>query len=175
MELPRTVEWALHCCWLLALLPEEDTLPARRLAEFHGLPEPYLAKLLKSLTREDLLVATVGPRGGYRLARRPEQISVLEVVQAVEGARPLFRCTEIRQRGPVALSATQCRHPCGIASVMQGAEQAWRDQLAARSIADLVTDAGTGSHTRAARWLATLGIRAQPRTGTASDTNGLSV
>ena len=67
MKLPEGVEWALHCTWLLALARDDDALPARRLAEFYDLPEAYLAKLLKSLVRADLLTAATGPRGGFRL------------------------------------------------------------------------------------------------------------
>jgi hypothetical protein len=76
MRLPEGVEWALHCTWLLTLARDGDALPARRLAEFYGLPEAYLAKLLKALVRAGLLSATSGPRGGFRLARPPEAITL---------------------------------------------------------------------------------------------------
>lgn len=156
MELPSGVEWALHCAWLLALLPDGGALTARRLAEFYGLPEAYLAKLLKSLVRAGLLVATTGPRGGFRLARAPEAITVLDLVEAVEGTSALFRCQEIRQRGPVGLSPEACRRPCGIAQVMHRADSAWRKELSAQTVADLVAHATSGSTGRATRWLTTL-------------------
>jgi Rrf2 family protein len=156
MRLPQGVEWALHSTWLLALARDGDALPARRLAEFYGLPEAYLAKLLKALVRAGLLSAATGPRGGFRLARPPEVITVAEVVEAVEGQGPLFHCMEIRQRGPVPLTGTAARKPCGIAQVMDRAERAWRKELAATSIADLVDTAGVGAVTRARTWLATL-------------------
>ena len=79
-----------------------------------------------------------------------------EVVEAVEGPGPLFCCTEIRQRGPVPLSAAACRKPCGIAQVMRQAERAWRQELASTTIADLVETSGTGAATRVSTWLATL-------------------
>jgi Rrf2 family protein len=156
MRLPEGVEWALHCTSLLTLARDRDPLPTRRLAEFYGLPEAYLAKLLKALVRAGLLTATSGPRGGFRLARAPEEITVAEVVEAVEGRSPLFHCTEIRQRGPVALTGAACRTPCGISQVMHRAELAWRKELAATTIADLVESAGAPAATRANRWLATL-------------------
>ena len=156
MKLPEGVEWALHCTWLLSFAHEGDAVPARRLAEFYDLPEAYLAKLLKALVRAGLLGATSGPRGGFRLARPPEAITVAEVVEAVEGPGPLFCCTEIRQRGPVPLSAAACRKPCGIAQVMHQAERAWRQELASTTIADLVETSGTAAATRVSTWLATL-------------------
>lgn len=60
---------------------------------------------------------------------------------------------EIRQRGPVALTAEQCTRPCGIAAVMHRADLAWRDALAGTTIADMVTAAPSASQQRAARWL----------------------
>ena len=145
---------ALHLA--AELRPRGYVVPARRLAEFYDLPEAYLAKLLKALVRAGLLGSTSGPRGGFRLARPPEAITVGEVVEAVEGPGPLFCCTEIRQRGPVPLSAAACRKPCGIAQVMRQAERAWRQELAATTIADLVETSGTGAATRVSTWLATL-------------------
>ncbi len=156
MRLPEGVEWALHCTWLLTMPRDGAPLPARRLAEFYGLPEAYLAKLLKALVRAGVLRASSGPRGGYRLARPPESITVAEVVEAVEGQAPLFHCAEIRQRGPVPLTGAACRTPCGIARVMDRAERAWRKELAATTIADLVATAGVGAVTRTSTWLATL-------------------
>jgi Rrf2 family protein len=156
MRLPEGVEWALHCTWLLTFTRDRDPLPARRLAEFYDLPEAYLAKLLKALVRADLLSATSGPRGGFRLARPPGDITVADIVKAVEGPSPLFHCTEIRQRGPVPLTGAACRQPCGIAQVMDRAESAWRAELAATTIADLVETSGIGAVTRVTSWLATL-------------------
>jgi Rrf2 family protein len=156
MRLPEGVEWALHCTWLLALAEDGDAVPTRRLAEFYGLPEAYLAKLLKTLVRAGLLTAVSGPRGGFRLARAPEAITVAEVVEAVEGQGPLFHCTEIRQCGPVPLTGPACRRPCGIAQVMHRAERAWREELSATTMADLIGTPGTGAVTRASMWLATV-------------------
>jgi Rrf2 family protein len=159
MALSEGVEWSLHCAWLLSQVEQGEALSSRRMAEFYGLPPAYLSKLLKSLVRAGILDATTGPRGGFRLARPPADITVLDVVEAVEGKDPLFRCREIRQRGPVPASTAACRRPCGIANVMHEADQAWRARLAATSIADLVGQAGTGavrSGGRARGWLATL-------------------
>lgn len=153
MRLPEGVEWALHSAWLLALVPDGGALPARRLAEFYDLPQPYLAKVLTSLVSAGLLDASSGPRGGFRLARAPAQISVLDVVEAMEGRTQVFRCAEIRQRGPVPLTGEACRRPCGIAKVMYDAEQEWRAALARSTVADLVAGSGPASIERASAWL----------------------
>jgi len=156
MSLPEGVEWAIHCTWLLAQAKPGESLSSRRMAEFYGLPNAYLSKSLKSLVRAGLLAATTGPRGGFRLARAATDITVLDIVEAIEGRTPMFRCTEIRQRGPVPVSKSDCRRPCGIAKVMHDAERAWREQLAATTVADLTGQASSGSTNRARGWLASL-------------------
>ena len=82
--------------------------------------------------------AVPGPGGGYRLARPATEITVLDVVEAIDGSEPSFRCTEIRRKGPTRLPAREYRVPCSIHAVMQRADDAWRDELRATSIADLV-------------------------------------
>lgn len=134
------VEWAVHACTVLALLPEGAALPAPALAEYHEVPGPYLAKHLQALSAAGIVTSARGRRGGYRLARPAEEVSVLDVVLAVEGDEAAFTCTEVRRRGPVAAPPEACRRPCGIAATMWAAEQAWRDTLAATTVADLVAD-----------------------------------
>jgi Rrf2 family protein len=159
MELPQTIEWGLHCCWLLAQTDGRAPVPRRRLAEFFDLPEQYLAKMLKKLVAAGILTSAPGINGGYRLSRPAEQITVLEVVRALRSETSLFHCAEIRQRGPVGLSPEQCRTPCGIARVMHQAEFAWREQLAATTISDVIDSALPPSQERARVWL---GARARP-------------
>src|SRR3954470_17875791 len=103
MRLSAGVEWALHCAVLLAALPPTGALSGRALAEFHGVSESYLLKQLQALTRAGVFTSTPGPLGGYRLARPASEITVLEIVEAIEGPELGFRCTDIRQRGPAAV------------------------------------------------------------------------
>ncbi|HEV3226734.1 MAG TPA: Rrf2 family transcriptional regulator [Acidimicrobiales bacterium] len=138
MQLGQGVEWAVHCCTLLALVPADQTLPAARLAEYHGVPPAYLAKHLQSLAQAGIVESTAGRRGGYRLAKSAPDITLLDVVDAVEGSEPAFRCTEIRRRGPARVGAREYGHPCGIASAMARAEAAYRVELERVSIADLL-------------------------------------
>lgn len=132
------VEWAIHCCTVLAALPAGRALPATKLAEFHGVPPAYLAKHLQAITAAGITESLPGPHGGYRLARAAAEISLLQVVLAVDGDDPAFRCSEIRQRGPAAGPRRAYRRPCAIARVMWRAEDAWRAELTSTSIGDLV-------------------------------------
>lgn len=135
MRLSGGVEAALHCCVVLTAAAEP--VPAVRLAELHGVSPTYLAKQLQALSRAQLIHAVQGKAGGYVLTRAPEDIRVLDVVEAVEGPAPTFVCTEIRQRGPLAAPPEVCAAPCAITRTMLAADRAWRDALRSVSIADL--------------------------------------
>lgn len=142
MQLRGPVEWALHCCALLAGVAPGHTLAAKDLAAFHGVPKEYLSKALQALSQAGLVGGMLGPAGGYRLARPPECISFLDIVEAVEGRGSTFVCTEIRRNNPCLSGAevkTLCTDakPCAIARVMWGADRAWREALRAVSLADL--------------------------------------
>lgn len=132
------VEWMLHSVALLAQAPAGMAVSRRVLAEHYGLPEPYLAKPLKALVRTGILTASSGPNGGFRLGRRPEDITALDIVEAVEGTSPPFICQEIRQQGTAALSPADCRKPCAMSTMMDRAHQAWRASLRDVTVADLV-------------------------------------
>lgn len=156
MRLGEGVEWALHCCTLLATLPPDRPLPAARLAEFHGVPAAYLAKHLQALARAGIVESLAGRKGGYRLARPATRITLLDVVEAVEGDEPAFNCAEIRQRGPAALESGAYKVTCSIARTMWAAEAQWRIELKKKSIADiargLAGDVSPESAVKAAAW-----------------------
>ncbi len=89
MKLSQGVEWTLHCVTLLALIPSGVTVRREQLAGHYGLPEAYLAKHLQAATKAGILRATSGPKGGYQLARPAADITLLDVIEAIEGnARP---------------------------------------------------------------------------------------
>ncbi|WP_328332433.1 MULTISPECIES: RrF2 family transcriptional regulator [unclassified Streptomyces] len=138
MKLSQGVEWGLHCATLLAQVPPGGLMRRDALAGHFGLPEAYLSKHLQAMTRAGVLYANSGPKGGYRLARAPESVSVLDVVEAIEGAAPPFVCQEIRQRGTGASSPAECRRPCVVNTVMNEADEAWRASLRSVTIAGLV-------------------------------------
>jgi len=140
VKLSEGVEWALHCCVLLAALPPGVGLPAKALAEFHGVSESYLIKQLKALVKAKVLASAPGPKGGFRLARPAEQITLLDVVRGVEGPQPAFRCTEIRGRGPARLGPGAYRLPCMVTVSMLEAEQAWANILRSKTLATLVRE-----------------------------------
>ncbi len=163
------VEWAVHCCTVLAFLGPGETLPSARLAEFHEVPPAYLAKHLQALTAAGVTASVPGPRGGYRLGRRAEDITLLDIVLAVDGDDPAFRCTEVRQRGPAAggSGSPAYRRPCGIARAMWQAEDAWRESLRSTTVADLCAEilrtVPSDDLARGAEWVQQVQVRRRSR------------
>ena len=144
MKLPESTEWVLHAATSLALLGQGGTASAAQLAEHYDLPVAYLAKQLQALVRAGVLTAATGPRGGFRLARPPDQITMLQIVEAVDGGSPFYTCNEIRQRGRAAAPPEHCRETCGLAARMAVAEAAWRQSLRTVTIADIVASLPSG-------------------------------
>ena len=145
MQLSKGVEWATHICTLLPLVPEGRGLSVDALADFFELPGAYLAKQMQLLRRAGIVESVRGKGGGYRLARGPDDISLLDIVRAIEGPSPAFRCTEIRQNGPCGLKRADCKRPCEVASAFADAERAFSDSLAAKSLASVMQEATVNS------------------------------
>jgi len=167
MKLSEGVEQAIHSVLLLSGLTLDGVLPASALAEYHGVSTSYLLKHLQALAGAGLLLSVPGPKGGYRLAREPKHISLLDIVLAIEGAEPAFRCSEIRQRGPSPIAAHFHKAPCGVNVAMLRAEKAYRAELERVSIADLSVDPrsalGSAIATRACGFLGEHQRRTLPR------------
>lgn len=135
------VEAALHCATILAALPKGKVLSGKDLAALHGLSESYLLKHLRALTAAAVTEAIPGPRGGYRLMRPADEVSMLDVVEAIDGPGPAYVCREIRQKGCVTTNATCAyKKDCFIKRRMLAAEKLWRDALRTQTLADLLDD-----------------------------------
>jgi len=137
MILKSQVEWALHCCAILSGLPEGRYLSTKALAELHGLPKEYLSKALQSLSQAGLVHTTLGPSGGYRLAKPAAELTFLDVVEAVEGSGRTFVCQNIRANNPCRPKDFCESGPCAIARIMWEADEAWRAALRKATFADL--------------------------------------
>lgn len=93
IRLSRLSDYGIVLMAHLAGLDHDDPHAAREIAAAAGLPQPVASKLLKALAREGLLVSHRGSKGGYTLARRPEEISTEQMITALEGPIGLTECT----------------------------------------------------------------------------------
>jgi Rrf2 family protein len=88
MKLTSSCACALRALVFLVRHEGDGLVAARVFAEARGMPEEYLRTNLKPLALAGILHSSRGPTGGYRLARPPQRISLLDVVEAVDGPMP---------------------------------------------------------------------------------------
>lgn len=93
LSLTRKADYALVAMAELACR-EPARVSAREIAERSHLPLPVLTNILKRLTRQGLVTSTRGAKGGYRLAREAEQISLADLIHAVESPIRFARCCD---------------------------------------------------------------------------------
>lgn len=137
MQISKGVEWAAHAAALMIGLPEGRGIKAEALARYHEVPTAYMAKQLQALSKAGIVQTSRGKHGGYRLAKMATDITLWDITAAIEGSKPAFRCTEIRQNGPCGLKRKDCKNPCQIAAAFAVAEAAFRDSLNGITLADL--------------------------------------
>ena len=92
MKYSQATNYALHTMLYLVALPQGTTIGVQPLAELQELSPTYLSKILAKLVKAGLIESTPGVNGGYRLMRKPAELSFLEVIQAIEGTASLFHC-----------------------------------------------------------------------------------
>ncbi|ALC82371.1 RrF2 family transcriptional regulator [Bacillus gobiensis] len=110
-----------------------DFVPTRQLSESLDIPIPTAVKILQSLNRTGLTETREGAKGGIRLAKKPEEITLLDVFHAIEHDRPLFRT-----KMPTSLTndfATMVIEK--MTASLQQSEQSMKSSLNQVTIADL--------------------------------------
>src|SRR5690242_12184532 len=85
MKLTRASSYALHAVAFMAAQKSDKPVASHHIAHARGIPERFLLKVLKPLVSARVLLSIKGPNGGYRLARQPNDISMLEILEAVDG------------------------------------------------------------------------------------------
>ena len=140
------VEYGIHCLiFLVGNGGETREASVRDLAELQGVPLDYLAKIFTKLAKAKLVVATEGVRGGFKLARPADEISLLDIVNAIDGAKAIFECREIR--GRCALFEGQAPEwaldgPCSVHAAMLTAQKRMEEALAQQTILDIARRVG---------------------------------
>jgi len=104
----RSTRYALYAALEMARTGGERPVTAAEVAEKYQLPGAALAKVIQRLVRAGLASGTRGTAGGYRLARRPEEITILEVVEVFESPRKPGDCL-LNQCGDECRHFSECR------------------------------------------------------------------
>jgi Rrf2 family protein len=135
--LTRKTEYALIA--LSHLAAEEDRLAsAREIADEYRLPLPVLTNVLKMLNRCGIVVSERGAKGGYRLAQDPHQISLAQLIRAVEGPTRLVRCTG-GHSGPPRRSCELISH-CPVRPAVLKVHQRMQRFLESVSVGEIVAE-----------------------------------
>jgi Rrf2 family protein len=95
LKLSKKTDYALMAMKHLAVRGDRDvqaSCSAREIAEMYDIPIELMAKVLQRLVRRGLLMSQQGTRGGYQLARMPTQISVADVIEAIDGPVTVTAC-----------------------------------------------------------------------------------
>lgn len=90
----------------------------------------YIAKIMQEVSRSGLCVGGTGPRGGYRLMRPPGEVTLLDVVEAVDGPLSSGCCL-------MAIDVCPGADECTVRDALNGAEEATRQALRGHTLADL--------------------------------------
>ena len=93
MQITRQADYALRAVLYLAQLDQNQRASTSQIAEEQSIPPSFLAKIISQLSVAGLITTSRGARGGVMLARRPAEISLLEVVEAIDGPIMLNDCT----------------------------------------------------------------------------------
>ena len=137
VRMSKLTDYAIVLLTLLATDESATTHNAREVAARASLPFPVVSKILKALARAGLLVSHRGAKGGYALARPPEEISVADAIRAMEGPIALTEC---------AAGGGQCQQEstCEVRSPWQRVNDLVRDRLEQVPLTELLPRAELG-------------------------------
>jgi FeS assembly SUF system regulator len=130
LRLSKLTDYGTVIMTALARHPRQQRTAAE-LADATHVAVPTVSKILKTLAHEKLLVSNRGAYGGYKLARAPENISMADIISALEGPIALTECAEIQGHCSIQPS-------CLIGANWQRINAAIRGALEGISLADMI-------------------------------------
>lgn len=143
MHLTRQSDYGVRAVLHLASIPYGDVIQTREIAAREDIPAKYLPSIIRTLARAGLIRTMRGNQGGVTLARPPEEITLREVIEAIEGPIVLVQCMK---------GSSNCIHQdnCPFLPVCEDIQQMMVDQLEGTTFADLAAgvDVKTGGTRR---------------------------
>jgi Rrf2 family protein len=129
----RRCEYAIQAVMYLSLNVDHAKMSIRELTKKLSIPHPFLAKILQDLTRKGLLESQKGVKGGFTLTRAPHEITLLQIIEAVDGDSFIHNCV---------LGFERCdeNNPCALHDHWKVFRDTTVNMLASRSISQMAHD-----------------------------------
>ncbi len=134
MQLSQSTEYAIHSLFYLAVNNSRQTVLVSEVAKAQNISESYLAKIFQSLVKAGLVRSYRGAKGGYHLAMPTKEVTLKDIIQAIEGNTPIFTCDHDRRDCDFAVD-------CLISSTMKKAEKKMYEIFEEVTLEDLVNNA----------------------------------
>ena len=131
MKLSKKTDYALMAIQYMASKGTDRVVNTKEIAEEYKIPVELLAKVLQKLGKKGLIASQNGPKGGYVLAKTPAAISVLSIIQAIEGQVGITECYHNEDS-----QCVQMAH-CNIRSPMRNIQNSIYGLLDSMSIEDM--------------------------------------
>jgi Rrf2 family protein len=94
LRLTKNIDYALMAINFLACQEPQFLLNTKMLSELYCIPSELLQKIMQRLAKAGLCISKSGPKGGYSLAREASKITIVQVIEAVEGPIRIVRCED---------------------------------------------------------------------------------
>jgi len=108
MEITRQTDYAIRCVLYLSRKPDQPTV-VEQIAQEMSIPRSFLSKIVQKLSRANILESFRGVKGGFKLVRKPTEISLLDVIDAMQGPAASNKCAV--DKAKCNLSSTCVVHP----------------------------------------------------------------
>ncbi|RUT78857.1 RrF2 family transcriptional regulator [Ancylomarina longa] len=136
--LSNTCKYAIRSVIYLSINANDgNKIGIKKIAEDLEIPTPFLGKILQSLARQKLLTSTKGPHGGFGMGKKPEEITLMNIVEIVDGMDMFENCL-IGMRP--CKTGTNNQHPCPVHNQFSSIRQSIYDLFNGKTIGQLITE-----------------------------------
>lgn len=134
----KSCEYALQAILYIALHSKDGKcVGLKEISKSQQIPHHFLSKILQQLVRHRILTSVKGPNGGFALLKSPEKVTLLSIVQIIDGHEIFDRCG-------IGLRSCQDKNPCPIHFEFKNVKQRIKDTLSHKTLSELADDVKNG-------------------------------
>lgn len=134
----KSCQYGLQAMLYIAMYSSKDAnVELKQIADDQDIPRHFLSKILQQLVKSNLLISMKGPTGGFRLAKAPEKLMLIEIIDAIDGLEVFNKC---------GLGFKQCndKKPCPIHDEYKKVRKQVENLFRNTSLQDMVEDVKLG-------------------------------